>query len=101
MLGHVDTRPRKAKQLAIFPICEMGIITILVCNRTVIDSFITAIADIRSFVQPVAALLYEIFACLITGRAGGAFDTTENYLVAGIRFFTMIAMDAEVMGIKK
>lgn len=70
-------------------------------NCTVIDSFVTAIADIRSFVQSVAALLYEIFACLITGRAGGALNTTENDFVAGIRFFTMVAMDAEVTGIKK
>jgi hypothetical protein len=70
-------------------------------NRTEIDFFVTAIADIRSFVQPVAALFYEILACLITCRAGGAFDTTENYLVAGIRFFTMVAMDAKVTSIKK
>ena len=66
-----------------------------------IDSFITAIADIGSFVQPVAALFYEIFAGLITGGAGGTFDITENDLVAGIRFFAVIAMDAKVMSIKE
>jgi hypothetical protein len=69
------------------------------CNRTVIDSFITAIADIRGFVQPVAAFLYEILAGLITGRAGGTFYITENDLIAGIRFTTMIAMNAKVVSI--
>jgi hypothetical protein len=68
-------------------------------NRTVIDSFITAIADIGSLIQPIAAFLYEILAGLITGRAGGTFNITENDLIAGIRFTTVIAMDAKVVRI--
>jgi membrane-associated PAP2 superfamily phosphatase len=68
-------------------------------NRTAIDTFITAIADIRGFVQPIAAFLYEILAGLITGRAGGTFSTTEKYLVAGIRLTTVITMDAKVVSI--
>jgi len=66
-------------------------------NSTVIDSFITAVTDIRSFIQPIAAFFYEILAGLITGWTGGTFDTTENDLVAGISLTTMIAMDAKVM----
>jgi hypothetical protein len=68
-------------------------------NRTVIDSFVTAIANIRGFVQPVAAFLYEILTGLITGRTRGTFNITENDFVAGIGFTTVIAMNAKVMGI--
>jgi hypothetical protein len=64
-----------------------------------IDPFVTAIADIRGLVQPVAAFLYEIFTGLIAGWAGGTFNITENDFVAGIGFTTVIAMNAKVMGI--
>jgi len=66
-------------------------------NGTVIDSFITAVADIRGFIQPIATFFYEILAGLIAGWTRGTFDTTENDLVAGIRLTTMIAIDAKVM----
>jgi len=68
-------------------------------NRTVIDSFITAIADIGSLIEPIAAFFYKILAGLITGWAGCTFDTTENDLVAGIRLTTVIAMYAKVVSI--
>jgi hypothetical protein len=84
----------------IFPVCKACIIAVLVGNGTVINPFVTAIADIGSFVQSIAALFYIIFAGLIAGRAGGI-DTTENDLVTGIRFFTVIAMDAKIMSIIK
>ena len=85
----------------IFSVGKASVIAVFVGNCTVINSLVTAIADIRSFVQSVAALFYEIFAGLITGRAGSAFNTTGNDFVAGIRFFTVIAMNAKVVGIKE
>lgn len=70
-------------------------------NRTVIDSFFTAIADIRSLIEPIAAFFYKILAGLITGWAGCTFYSTENDLVAGVRLTTMITMDAKVVSIIK
>ena len=62
----------------IFPVCKTSIITVLVGNGAVINPFVTAIADIGCFVQPIAVLFCKIFAGQIAGRAGGTFDTTSE-----------------------
>lgn len=63
--------------------------------------FVTAITDIRSFVQPAAALLNKIPACLVAGRTGSALDPTEDDFSANISFPAMIPVDAEVVCIEK
>lgn len=60
----------------IFPVCKTCIITVLVGNGTVINPFVTAVADIGCFIQSTTALFYKILAGLIAGRSGGTFDTT-------------------------
>jgi hypothetical protein len=65
------------------------------------DLFIAAVADIRRFVQPFTPLLFKVFAGLIAGRTGHAFDSAQNNLVADISFSAAIAMDAKVFGIVK
>ena len=70
-------------------------------NGAVTDFLIAAIADIRGFVQSVIAFLFKIGACLVTGGAGSAFDTTENDLATGIGFSAVITVDTEVLGIVK
>ena len=71
------------------------------CNGAVVALLGTSIADIRSLVQAITALFVEVLAGLIAGRAGCAFDTTEDDLAAGIGLFTVITMDTEILSIIK
>ena len=70
-------------------------------NRTAIDCFWTTVAHIRCFVESIAAFFDKVPTCLIAGRTGGAFDTTENDFATGVDFLTMIPVDAKVMCIVK
>ena len=63
--------------------------------------FITAIADIGSFVESVAAFLFKVRTGLVAGRAGSTLDTTKKDLPIGIGLFAMIAVDTKVFGIIK
>ena len=71
------------------------------CNSAVVNLFGASITDIRSLVQAITAFFFEVLAGLIAGRAGCAFDTTEEDLAAGIGLFTVITMDTEILSIIK
>lgn len=99
--GHVDSHPGFPKLFPVFPIGRAGIISIFMGDCAMIDLFCAAIADIRSLFQPAAGLFLKVFAGLIAGRAGSAFNAAENDLAAGICFPAVITMDTEVMSIIK
>ena len=71
------------------------------CNGTVVDFLVTAIADVRSFIKSGAAFPLKIGAGLVTGVAGSAFDTADENLPTGIGLFAVIPMDTEVLCIVK
>lgn len=71
------------------------------CDSAVVDFFRTSIADIRSLVQLLTALLFKVLAGLIAGGARGAFDTAEDDFAAGIGLFAVITVDTEILGIIK
>lgn len=68
-------------------------------DSTMIDLLRTAIAYIRSLIQPSTPLFLEVFTGLITGWTGSTFNTAKKYFSAGIGPFTMITMNAEVFSI--
>ena len=70
-------------------------------NGTVIDLFVTAVTDTRSFFQSAAEFLVEVFTGLIAGGTGGAFDAAQNDFSAGIGLAAVITVDTEVLGIIK
>jgi hypothetical protein len=101
MPRHADAGTGIAELISIFPVSEFGIVSIFVCNRTVVDLFITAVADIRSLVQTFTTFFLEIPAGLVTGRTGSAFDPAQDDLVAGIGLFAVVSVNTKVMGIVK
>lgn len=82
---HVAPDSGTSKLFVIFSVGRSGIIVILVGNRAVIDFFRTAVEDIRSPVKPYAALFFRVFAGLVAGRTGCAFDSAQDNLSTGIR----------------
>ena len=100
-LCHVDATTGNLKLFKVFSVGCSGIVCIFVSNGAVADLFRAAIADIRCPVKAVAALFLKSLTCLITGRAGSAFDAAEEDLFAGIGLLTVIPVNAEVMGIIK
>lgn len=64
-----------------------------------INRFSAAIAYVKRLIKAVATLFYEVRTCLITSRAGGAFDTTDKNLSTSICLVAMITMDAKVVSI--
>jgi hypothetical protein len=101
MPRHADAGTGIAELISIFPVSEFGIVSIFVCNRTAVDLFITAVADIRSLVQTFTTFFLEIPAGLVTGRTGSAFDPAQDDLVAGIGLFAVVSVNTKVMGIVK
>lgn len=100
-LCHVDATTGNLKLFKVFSVGCSGIVCIFVSNGAVADLFRAAIADIGCPVKAVAALFLKSLTCLITGRAGSAFDAAEEDLFAGIGLLTVIPVNAEVMGIIK
>ena len=59
--------------------------------------FITAIADIRSFIEPAATFLFKVRAGLVAGRAGSTFDATNKDLIADVHFATVVSSYTKVL----
>ena len=95
--GEVDTFSGADQRFRVLAVCKMGIIALFMRNSTTGTAFITSVTDIRSPVDPVAALFYEVLAMVVTGRAGGTLDVTEDDLSADIGFVTVEAFGAEVL----
>ena len=93
--GHTDTRTGLFKAFAIFAVSKSGIVSVFVCDGTVGNLFITAIADIRSFIEPAATFLFKVRAGLVAGRAGSTLDTAKKDFPTGIGLFTMVAVDTK------
>lgn len=68
-------------------------------NRAATDFFRTAVTDIGSLIQPYVEFFFEVFAGLVTGRTGCAFDAAQDNLSAGICLPAVIAVGTEVFGI--
>ena len=99
--GHVDPGSGIPELFAIFSVGKSGILVVLVGDCTESDFFITAIADIRSFIEPAATFLFKVRAGLVAGRAGSTLDTAKKDFPTGIGLPAMIAVKAEVFGIIK
>lgn len=80
-------------QLPIFSVRESCIVKVLLYKDTMTDFFITAIANIRSFIEAGTTFPLKIWA----GRAGGTFDPAENVFPANIYLFAVISTNTEVM----
>ena len=71
------------------------------CDGTVENLLITAIADIRSFIESVTAFSFKIGTGLVAGRAGSTLDTSKKDFPQAFVFFSMIAVDTKVFCIIK
>ena len=101
MLCHVYTSSGRRQTFLVLAVCKNSIVTILVCNGTVINGFRASVTDIRSLIETVAPFFNEIGASLVTGGTGSTFNVAEYDLSAYICFSAVISVDAEVMRIKK
>ena len=97
--GHTDTRTGLFKAFAIFAVSKSGIVSVFVCDGTVGNLFLTAVADIRSPVKPYTAFFFKVSASLVAGRAGCTFDSAQDDLSTGVSLLTVIAVNAEVFSI--
>ena len=61
MLGHTDTGTGLFKAFPIFAVSKSVIVSVLMCDGTVGNLLVTAIADIRSFIEPAAAFLLDVY----------------------------------------
>ena len=68
------------------------IITYKICGQ-----FAAAIADVKSFIQPVTPLFFEVLAGLITGKAKSGFDATDKNLFTDIDLAARISVETEVL----
>ena len=91
-----DTAAGISKLLTVPSVSSFSIVCIFSGNGAVIYCFRTAIADIRSFIQSVAAFHLVVFTGLVAGRTGSTFDATDNDFTAYICFAAVVAVDAEV-----
>lgn len=99
--GHADTGAGLLKAFPVFAVSKPGIVSVFVSNGAMGNLFITAIADIRSFIEPAAAFLFKVRTGLVAGRAGSTLDTAKKDFPTGIGLFTMVAVDTKVFGIIK
>ena len=103
-LGQVYLGPGRAKRFTVLPVSKYSIVRILMGYGTMIDLLGTAIAYVRSLIEPGAAFFLKAFTGLVTGRTGSTLDAAYDQFPASIGLIgllTMIAMNAEVMGIIK
>lgn len=96
-LCDVDAGPGACQDFPVFPVGKAGVVLIFAGNGTAAEFFITAVADMRSPVQPGAFFEDKIPACLVTGGTGSTFDPAEDDLLAGIGLFAVIPVYAEVV----
>lgn len=99
--GHVDTGTGLLQTFPVFAVSKSGIVSVFVSNGTVRNLLVTAIADIRSFIEPAAAFLFKVRTGLIAGRAGSTLDTAEKDFSTDIGLFAVIAVDTKVFGVIK
>lgn len=99
MFSHVDTFTGGHQEICIHSIGISAVISILVGNVTTAGLLRTAITDIRSFVDPCAAFLFEVGTGLVTGGTGRTLDTADQDLLTGIGLFTVETVDTKVLGI--
>ena len=81
--------------------CGTGIVIILSLNRTLVSLLITAIADIRSFLNLLAGFSFKAGADVVASMAGTAKGITDDELVASVGLLTTEAMETKVVGIVK
>lgn len=74
----------------------MGIIIVLRGYRAPVAGFLTAVADKRRSLKPVAGLAFKTLAGLIALRAGAAEPVAEEELLTYVLFPAAEAVDAEV-----
>ena len=101
MLSQADARAGILQALPILSVSKLSIITVFMCDCTVVDCFCAAVADIRGLIKPVTAFPAEVRAGLVTGGTGGTFDVTQDDFTAYIGFSAVIAVHTEVMCIVK
>lgn len=93
--------PRCGKAFRIHPVGRNGIVIILGGDGAFVPGLVTAIADIRSLMDPSALFPFKITAGCIASTAGAARDVTEKESLTGIGFPAPEAMDAEVVRVIK
>ena len=101
MLCQADAGAGILQALPVLSVSEFSVIAVLMCDGAVVDRLGTAVAGIRSLIEPAAAFPGKVRACLVTGRAGSTFDTAQDDLAAYIGFPAVIAVHTEVVGIVK
>lgn len=96
-LGQVYTSPGRAESLAVLSVSKPGIVRILMSNGAMADFLWTAIANVRSQIEPQTALFLKVFTGIVAGRTGSVFDAAHDQLLACIGLLTMIMIDTEVV----
>lgn len=99
--GHADTGTGLFKAFPIFAVSKPGIVSVFVCDGTVGNLFVTAVADIGSFIEPAAAFLFKVRTGLVAGRTGSTLDAAKKDFSTGICLFAMVTVYTKVFGIIK
>jgi len=99
--GKIDSGPGIRKLITVFPIRKPCVIGVFMGDCAMIDLLWASVANIGSFVQPVAPFLFKVFAGLVASWTGSTLNTAKDNLAAGIGLFAVIAMDTEVLSIIK
>ena len=79
----------------------MGIIIVFMRNGTTVLLFWAAIADVRSFVEPVALLFFKTLADLVALVTGSTLLIADEKFFADVSSFASKAMNAEVVRVGK
>ena len=82
--GHADTGAGLLKAFPIFAVSKPGIVRILMSNGAMANFLWTAIANVRSPVEPQTVFFLKVFAGLVTVRTGRAFDTAHDQFLASL-----------------
>lgn len=93
MFCHTDAGTGIMKTFPALPVSELRIITVIICDGSMIDGFWVAVTDIGSIIQTVTAFPYRFNAGLVAGMTGSAFRITEDNLAAYICLTAAITVD--------
>lgn len=99
--GKINALSGGAESFPVFTVCKKSVIAVFMRDRTACATFVAAVADIRSPVDPVTVFFDKTFTVQVAGRTCCAFNVTEDDLITDIGPFTAITFGAEVMGIVK
>lgn len=95
----MDTGTGVGEKFSVLPVCEKGIITILVGYTATGTAFVTAVTNVRCSREAFTLFFIKVFTMLIAAGAGTALYITSREFITYVGTITVKTLCAEVMGI--